>query len=520
MNMRNLLKPGDFVMPMPLGIHITLQYNLSGNIEKVYTGFDAERVDRTDDLIHIMLKSDVVPSKLHITKGTSWVKGLLYTGAFSEASGVLPQAAQSCLIDKFIESPDSFNFFAATVESTSTVFNGATAIRQVLAMAKFRILPGWLAPVGVSNETVESWISSQLYTFIPVVTDYVVFRGNTVTMHSAHLVQKKVVDVKNYIDLNSGYLKSKLVVEDTDTPVYVNYSETVSRSIRKGSIIIQDTEQNIIYCKHTKKEKPYDTAISCPYCGRRYFVPKEGNVVCPNEHCSSRMKPSIVQFINVLNLPFYEEIRIEDKIKKKEITCIPDLFLLPEYAEINLTVSITKLLRSLVPISLIPRDDVFASLAIACSQNERTFRYYIENPTQIAADLNISHPDLVKLVKWFSDGYNLSDITTLLNSPNINLTETERKFDGAPIFRNKTICITGSFVRGTLSEIAAILQSYSAKVVFQFSNTVDCVLVGGTMENIDGKILRDAKTMGKVIMSEDVFFNKYEIDNDINSNLV
>lgn len=143
-----------------------------------------------------------------------------------------------------------------------------------------------------------------------------------------------------------------------------------------------------------------------------------------------------------------------------------------------------------------------------------------QNPEHIASDLNISHPDLNKLVKWLLDGCNVSDINTLLNSPNVNLVETEKKFDGAPIFRNKTICLTGSFIRGSMAEIASIMHSYSAKVVFQFTNTVDCVLVGGTMENIDGKIMRDAKALNKVVMSEDAFFKKYEIDSDINANLV
>ena len=114
----------------------------------------------------------------------------------------------------------------------------------------------------------------------------------------------------------------------------------------------------------------------------------------------------------------------------------------------------------------------------------------------------------------------MSDIITLLNSPNINLVESEKKFDGAPIFRNKTICLTGTFIRGSMSEIAAILHSYSANVVFQFTNIVDCVLVGGTNENIDGKIVRDAKALNKAVMAEDDFFKRYEIDSDISSNLV
>lgn len=519
MNMRNLLKPSDFVMPMPIGIHLTLQYNVSGNLEKVYTGFDSERVDKTNDMMDHIIHHKTAPAKLHITKETTWVKGVLYTGAFVEVSGVLPKSAESLLLAKFIDNPDSFNFFAATIESTSALFTGVTSVRQTLAMAKFKILPGWLAPAGVSNEVVNGWVNSPVYTFIPIVTDYVVFRNTSVSIYSAHLVQKIVESVNSYTDFN-GFLCSRLKIKDTDTLVYVNYSETVKHNIVKGSVIIQDTEQNIIYSKCPKRAKTYDTIITCSCCGRQYVVPKTDTVICPNEHCSSRLMPSIKQFISVLHMPVYEDKLLEDKVKKNQVTCIPDLFLLPEYSELHLSTTISALLRALVPISLIPRDDVFVSLSIACSNNERTFRYYVENLYHISSDLNIKHVDLNKLVKWLQDGCNVSDICTLLNSINISLVASEKKFDGAPIFRNKTICLTGTFIRGSMSEIAAILHSYSAKVVFQFTNIVDCVLVGGTNENIDGKMVRDAKALNKAVMSEDVFFKKYEIDSDISSNLV
>lgn len=519
MNMRNLLKPGDFVMPMPIGIHLTLQYNVSGNLEKVYTGFDSERVDKTDDMMDHIIRHKTVPAKLHITKGTTWVKGVLYTGAFVESSGVLPKAAESLILVKFIDNPDSFNFFAATIESTSALFTGATSVRQTLAMAKFKILPGWIAPAGVTNEVVNEWVNSPIYTFMPIVTDYVVFRNTSVLIHSAHLVQKIIESVNSYTDFN-GFLRSRLKIKGADTFMYVNYSETVKHNIVKGSVIIQDTEQNIVYSKCPKRSKTYDTIITCACCGRQYVVPKEDTVICPNEHCSSRLMPNIKQFISVLHMPVYEDKMLEDKVKNHQVICIPDLFLLPEYSELRLSTTISALLRALIPISLIPRDDVFVSLSIACSNNERTFRYYVENPDHITSDLNIKHADLNKLTKWLQDGCNVSDIITLLNSTNISLVASEKKFDGAPIFRNKTICLTGTFIRGSMGEIAAILHSYSAKVVFQFTNTVDCVLVGGTNENIDGKMVRDAKALNKAVMSEDTFFKKYEIDSDIKSNLV
>ena len=42
---RNLLNPGDYVLAVPVGVHLTLEYNTSGNLARVYTGFEFNRVD-------------------------------------------------------------------------------------------------------------------------------------------------------------------------------------------------------------------------------------------------------------------------------------------------------------------------------------------------------------------------------------------------------------------------------------------------------------------------------------------
>ena len=90
-----------------------------------------------------------------------------------------------------------------------------------------------------------------------------------------------------------------------------------------------------------------------------------------------------------------------------------------------------------------------------------------------------------------------------------------KRFDGAPIFRNKLIYITGDFIHGNIPEISSILQSYSARVTTVFTNLVDCVLVGGTNENVNGKDVVAARNMGIPIMQEVDFFEQYDIDTDL-----
>ena len=171
----------------------------------------------------------------------------------------------------------------------------------------------------------------------------------------------------------------------------------------------------------------------------------------------------------------------------------------------------------MIPYDVIARDDVLMLFTTACMETVKTIVFYMNNPEQIAGDLRIHHTDLPALTEWFSDLCNVSDMSTLLATPNIQIEETNRKFDGAPIFRDKLIFITGTFLHGSMGYVSSILQSYAAKVTTVMSNNVDCVLVGGTHENIDGAGVATAKAMRKPVMEELDFFAAYGIDEDINN---
>ena len=102
-----------------------------------------------------------------------------------------------------------------------------------------------------------------------------------------------------------------------------------------------------------------DIEITCPKCGKRYEIDPNKNTICPNVHCVSRIVPKIQHFITALNLPAYSDSIIHDWVDTKNVTCIPDILLLDEYSEIEVETTISNVLRSLVPVSLIPRNDVF-----------------------------------------------------------------------------------------------------------------------------------------------------------------
>lgn len=520
MYLKNVLNPGDFVVLSPVGIRMTLQYNAAGNLEKVYMGYYAERVDVTESVMPIIIKSKTVPLHIHITKGTSWVRGVLYTGNTTACTGMLPQAVESELLSMYIKSPTVFNFFAATFDSTMASFHGATPTRQCLVMSRFRLLPGWLVPAHMNSEIFNTWINSSQFTFAKLVSEYIIFQKDSVKIVSTHLSQIIVNKVKKYVDDN-GYVKASIQIKDSDKILKVDYSDVVRFNIRPNTLLILDGDNQIIYNKSLNSDThSYSSLLTCSYCGKVYEIPTSGSVICSDIHCTSRLLPGILHFIKTLNLQTYDSKTIRSWIDNKDVTCIPDLFLLDEYKSVDVHTSLSALLRALVSVDLIPNSEIFRLLAVGCSNNIKTFKYYIQNPCQIAADLNIEHKDLPKLVSWLSNGYNVSDLATLLDTSQIHICNVDKKFDGAPIFRDKTIYITGDFIRGSVSEIAEILQSYSASVTTKFSDIVDCVLLGGQQSNVDGKSVSYARNLRIPIMTEEQFFKNYEIDEDLRSNLV
>ena len=102
---------------------------------------------------------------------------------------------------------------------------------------------------------------------------------------------------------------------------------------------------------------------------------------------------------------------------------------------------------------------------------------------------------------------------------NVNITKATKKFEGAPIFRDKLILLTGSFIHGSLDEIANILHSYSAETTTQMSDNVNCVVIGDGQENINGHVVIEARKKRVPVMSESEFFMQYDIDTDLAENL-
>ena len=79
--------------------------------------------------------------------------------------------------------------------------------------------------------------------------------------------------------------------------------------------------------------------------------------------------------------------------------------------------------------------------------------------------------------------------------------------------------ITGTFNHGSKEEVKSILESYSATVVFNMNDNVQCVIIGDMLEDTNGVAVKHAKDNRIPIMTESKFFDQYDIDKDMAENL-
>ena len=514
MYVQEYFKPGDYVSLIPIGLPVTLQYNISGNLEKVYIGYDKNRRDVTETFCQVLLERRYVPVKISITKGTTWVYGILYTADVpTKVSGHLPECAVSALETKFISNPEQFRFFAGNIECTSLRFMGSSHTTQYLHLCKFNVLPGWIVPPVMNKSVFDKWINATNYTFCQIVTDYIIFSKEKTEIKSTHISQHVIKTFKPYVDDN-GYYRFAATYED-DSIKYMPYSEAAKYGLCNEMTVYIDHKSNIFSAAGYATE--YSDTIKCPFCGKLYPANMTfgEETICPDTHCTSRLVSPIQRFLAVMGMPAMALGDIKKALKQGELTCIPDIFIIEPYSSMTINATIGKILQAMISVSYIKTPDIYSLFTTACSNDIKTIKYYINNPDTITTDLKINHPDINKLIAWLSDNCNASDLTTIIDSEQINIQQSDKFFDGAPIFRNKLIYITGDFIHGTVAEISAILQSYSARVTTVYTDTVDCVLIGGTNEGVNGKNIVSAKNMGIPVIMEQDFFSQYDIDTDL-----
>lgn len=530
MNLKTVLRPGQFVTLVPLGLPTTLRYNSKGILEKVYRGYGDTKVDLTEVLFDSLFRSKVVPSSISIKDGDTYVEGVLLSSKMYPGNGPCEDVWGSAIADEALINIKALHFAAGNAYSyAASTFRDINATRRWFKVSAFDVLPGFLVPAGLNElnmfkliEAQMSTCSSELKSYLnsktPLISKYAVSASGQTSYIDNGLTQHSISRTSTYTD---EYGTIYVNVQAKDFSLKVPYSTAAKFMLRKGVNIILDSRKKLLYSYASDGDilKPYDNTIRCSWCGKMFNVGAFGDeTICSDPHCLSRQYKDMQHLcvsLGVLHPDFDEYQKL---CKDKQILWLPDLFELPQYQTMQASCTLLELLDAVIPVFAVPNRSILEMLANRCSNNIETLRHYISHPDRISADLSISSNMTSRLVSWLSDTQNVGMLEALLSSPKIKVISTGLKFDGAPIFRNNIIMVTGKFTHGSKEDVRSILESYAATVVYHYDDTVQCVLVGDGMEDVDGQAVRKAQWNHVPVMNESDFFAKYDIDTDLAEN--
>lgn len=518
MFIKDVFKPGQLIMPMPVGIPTTLQYNAKGILERVYNSVTDISPDTevSYDMFNALYEHKVAPVKILLTGGTTRIKGVLYTGKLYPGNGKLPESIMMDMTCDFTEDPDKFNFFAGSISSTAAVFNGANSAKKWFSMCNFKQLPSFLAPTPVTKSAFEQ----ALYANYPFIKDmimyFIIYSRNDVSYVDTGIQEYVIRKVSRYTD---DYGNIKGMCTHADGQIALDYSDIVRLNIQRKRCLVVDKSWTPIRCFGDSKGLVSGT-ISCEVCGKQIVSPMHGPVKCGDDHCLSNMYPNFKHFIESYNMPELSFSAYMEYVNLDMLHTVSDLFTINPWKTYTLETSLAQLLRSLIPINVVPVGDVITSFVQHCNGNVNMFNYYVENPDKILPDFHLSGRFISSMIQWLSNEFNKKSLLSLLTCENIIITEDGTKFQGSPIFRNKKIMITGEFTHGSHADIIAILKGYSAEVVTKFDPDVDCAIIGSSLQDINSVELNKVRALNLPVFDENSFFRTYEIDKDLAENLL
>jgi len=517
------LQSGEYVALVPFGLAVTIQYSDKGLIQKVMLNHEQDEwVDETESILPLVLKNKQIPNKISVTGGTSYVRGVFVTNDVASSLRKHPESIQAEFKQLYLADPNSFTFYAGDIQSLSVKFKGAVATRQWLSTSKFTLLPGYVMPSEITEDKFRYMVTQNYPFTYPLIDSYIVFhRDHSISYPKIQLKQDIVVDVlRTYTEFGDII---GIITYDTNEIQTVPYSTIVRFNVQVDSLVVRNSESAIIHsisASTNKRDSVLSNKIQCECCGKQIVVPPSGNVRCSDPQCNSVLYPRVLQLCKCLHLPLmsFEDYRVySDEIGT--IFSVLDTFDKATYKDREVDVTLSEGLRAIIPKSILPSMVQINQLCDACSNSMQTLQYYLQHPDRMKVDLELELGAFNRFFTWISDNENCSDVIEFFKLSNIHLVKQTKKFEGDPIFRDKLIMLTGTFLHGSIDEISNILRSYSADVVTELVDDVNCVLIGDAQENINGHAVIEARKRRVPIMSESEFFTQYDIDKDLAENL-
>lgn len=517
---RNLLRQGEFVVPVPAGMPCVLEYDQFGVICKAYKGFNSNGEAWTD--IDQLCKVTSVPKTIQLQGGTTRVIGVIVDPSiYDHVFGSIEVAFANAVAETIFVEPDKCKFLAGTVESLAAKFNGYSAIKLWLQTNMFEPLTGFI--IGQKNDD-DTFISSIIRTSkcepalqFPFVSDYFVFNASGMrhipTGISQYLIHSCECKVSSSGTWYGSYKRTTLHEVD-NTEYRLPYSMIVKFMLQPGTRYVIDKQGNILQSWGEALLKLHQ----CPNCHKMVAVPENGPTLCDNDYCTSLLYPRIRQMLSKFQQPVISFEDFEAYVKDGSIQSLLDVFMIPQYRDSKISTSLSTAMSALVPDSDLC-EDAIRRLCNNCKDTLDTLIYYLHNMDKVYSDFRIDLKSLDPVSDWFSNDLHISELEDLIHIPNISIVHNNKLFDGAPIFFGKTITITGEFTRGAHSRIADILSSYSATVVEDEVLRSQYLVTGGKQENVNGNLIQTAKLHRIPVVDENTFFELFDIDSDLALNL-
>lgn len=520
---KTFCKPGSLVYIVPTGLLVSLRYDVHGKLNLISQGFYAhgdssiEDAALPDEFVSAVVSNGLIPGSVKMTGGTSIIWGVFYSDEFTSKVGDVPQCEYQRIIDDICSGNIKYRFYIGNIDSGAVAITNPTSLNAHGRLSGFDILPTWLLPTDASDKSLKDYVYSNIhYPFkYPLISGYIVYEGvNKPYFYPTGLRTATVKDASKYVN-HSGYIRYKVHYGD-DEWVYMNYPDAAFYNVRKGSQLLFDNDT--VIWSSTKSSNHSDRLakqIVCKSCGKILDVPDSGVMSCTNPYCTSLLYPRIERFCGALGLDILSKSDFDKYVADSELQILPDLLLLPEYKDLKITKNLWELIFACIPMDVGMDKQWLIKFCNRCKNNLQTIMYYFGSPVRIYTelDMNVSR----RFANWLMGEQNLLELKTIIESDQVEIITHDKilTFDGAPIFRNKSIYITGTFRHGVHAEIQTILESYSATVVNSFDEYVQCVLVGDIKDGIDGQAILAAKELHLPIFNESEFFAKYDIDSDL-----
>lgn len=501
---RNLLKAGDSVFPLPIGLPVTLTYNIDGRLTSV-TSEVAEGQDVK--LLSLFLKNSYAPARILTNNGTAQVKGVVYSmNMYSECLGRIPRS-QAAQIISDMESGENLVFGAGYANVSSINMNTLSQVRTWLQSNKINLLPSFIIPLGELEKSCDRALKATDLSYQQLM-GFFIYRGKDFIEYYIGNSWDKITYIGAFLD-ESGHIRCNVSTE-LGLNTVLSFYEVAKLCLYTDDIVLVDKNNHFEFnlSAYQRKEVP-DFTYTCPICGKKYVVDSE-YTLCPDPHCTSRLYPDVVNFAQKLNLPDLTYTEYIEYVQNGAFVKLSDVLMFSEYQDYEIKVAVPDLLEAIIPFRCVRNRQSIWELYNKCNGSWDSVNHYIINPQEIQQDLKIYDQDLIN---WLTDAENQNTILDIVSYSNIVFTQEAKRFEGSPIFRKTSIAITGTFRHGNYSDISSILLSYDAKV--SDGKDAEICIVGDIKENVDSRIVKSVKDRGGFIYTETEFFNKYGIDDDL-----